>query len=171
MNYFKKLEFLGQIMNIKQLSVGLLIFALLWAFLGVLMTIITRFYVVGWKKYEEDFPNREKIFRDFENLHLGGTANPKKLDQMRKELEYFLIRQEFISPTFLPVVGEDFLRDDFDFAQYLGGCMAKTSAEAFRYEISSVFTIALCVGLYLLLSHQIPGNKVRPRLCSRLTSD
>jgi len=37
----------------------------------------------------------------------------------RNILEYFLIRQEFIAPSFQPTFTESFLREDFDFSNYL----------------------------------------------------
>lgn len=36
------------------------------------------------------------------------------------------MRDEFIAPTFLPVVSESFLREDFNFSEYLGKCLAKS---------------------------------------------
>ena len=118
------------------------------------MVVITQVYIVHWRRYEHNFNNREKIFRDFEDLHLEPKrtrSQQKDLNNKKLELEYFLIRQEFISPTFLPVVGEDFVRDDFDFARYLGGCMAKASSESFRYALSTLLSVVFATGIYLIL--------------------
>jgi hypothetical protein len=33
------------------------------------------------------------------------------------------MRENFISPGFLPTIGESFLRQDFNFSEYLGRCL------------------------------------------------
>lgn len=161
-HYFKP-SFLNLYVSITGLSLGLLLFAFLWAVLGVFMAIMTKFYIKGWKVYENNFPHREKVFRDFEDLYLESSrtkAQQKEFNQKKLELEYFLMRQEFISPTFLPIVGEDFLRDDFDFAYYLGGCMAKSSADSFRYAISTIWAVLFSMLLYLAVYYISNGHSV-----------
>ena len=152
LDHYYEFSILDLYVSVTGLSLGLLIFAFLWAVLGVFMAITTKFYIKNWKIYEDNFSNREKVFREFEDLYLEPNRTRKQqqeFTQKKLELEYFLMRQEFISPTFLPVVGEDFLRDDFDFAYYLGGCMTKSSAYSFKYASSTVWAVLFSTLLYM----------------------
>lgn len=153
LDHYYQISLLDLYVHVTGLSLGLLLFAFLWAVLGVFIAIMTNVYIKDWKVHENNFPQRERIFREFEDLYLEANRTrkqQKEFNQKKKELEYFLIRQEFISPTFLPVVGEDFLRDDFDFAYYLGGCMTKASSESFRYAVSTLWAVFFSMAIYTL---------------------
>ena len=164
LHYFNRLDFIKPYIHIEGVCLGLLIFALIWTVYGLFIVIITHFYINHWRKYEQNFPNRERVFREFEYLYLEPNRNKKQqkeFEEKKLELEYFLLRQEFISPSFLPVVGEDFLRDDFDFAIYLGGCMAKVSAQSFRYAFTTLLSFVLVAGFYIMLSLSWHARKVK----------
>lgn len=67
----------------------------------------------------------------------------KEYEEKKEILEYFLLREEFLFPSFLPTISESFLREDFFFAGYLSKAMAKTSEKSFKLSISSLFTILI----------------------------
>jgi len=53
------------------------------------------------------------------------------------------MRQSFISPTFLPVVSECVLRDDFNFHNYLSKATHKTINYIFEINNYSVYVLIL----------------------------
>jgi len=153
LNYFDVFDDFSYYVNIKTLSIGYMVFAILWLILALYNVFRCHSFVKGWNNLEKQFSKREQIFRQYENLYLelNKTSQQKReMEQKREMLEYFLIRQEFISPTFLPVLGEGFLRDDFNFATYLSKALAKTSYSMFKYSFASIMTILLIGSTWLL---------------------
>ena len=64
------------------------------------------------------------------------------------------MRQEFISPVFIPTITESYLRKDFDFSEYLGFCYGKTLRKFFRISIPNYFIVFLfIVGFKELLAY------------------
>lgn len=63
----------------------------------------------------------------------SGTGLPETQRQeyanLKKLVKYIILRQEFLSPTFLPVMRESVLRDDFRFSEYLAVSFFKTIQE------------------------------------------
>jgi hypothetical protein len=59
--------------------------------------------------------NYKQIHQDFQD----GTVSQRVLRAEHKYIEFAIMRQEFICPTYLPPVAESFLRKDFDFGEYL----------------------------------------------------
>ena len=51
------------------------------------------------------------------------------------------MRQNFIAPSFFPIVNEVFLRDDFYFAGYLNLSLANTLKKIFKINLSSLFSL------------------------------
>ena len=57
------------------------------------------------------------------------------------------MRQEFITPSYLPMLRHSFHRSDFNFADYLVRCLSHTLAKFFSLRILS---LAFCLVLFLL---------------------
>ena len=160
LNYYDLLVFLQYYINLQEISIGLLIFGMLWALLGVLLITLAHVYSKDWHSYEQEYPKREVIFRHFEDLFYNPdhtAAMKSEIKHRRHQLEFFLLRQEFITPSFLPVFGEDFLRDDFSLASYLSKCISKVNQEALRFDIATFITFSLAVGIgagvYFFIRH------------------
>ena len=51
------------------------------------------------------------------------------------------MRQQFIAPSFFPIVTESFLRDDFFFAGYLTLALEKTLKKCFKIKFYSLLVI------------------------------
>ena len=131
------------------ICIYLALFSLTWLILGLYNVLISQAFSNKWNEFEYNFSKREHIFRQYETLHLQmekGELNKGQKNEYfekREALEYFLTRQEFIAPTFLPTIAESFLRDDFYFAGYLGRAIAKCSEKAFKLSVSSLLVITL----------------------------
>lgn len=159
-HYYDVLSMVEYYINIQAASIGLLIFGILWAVLGLSLVLLAHFYIRDWRKYEKEYQKREAIFRHFEDLYYNPNRTSElesELKNRRRQLEFFLIRQEFITPSFLPILGEDFLRDDFDFASYLAKCISKVNQQAFRFDFVTFITFSLaigaCAGIYYYINH------------------
>lgn len=84
----------------------------------------------------------------------------KELEINKIKIEYFLMRQSFIAPSYLPVVGEAFLRDDFNFAEYLGRSLSDTFTRICVFSVSS-FLIALSFSYFWILFTIIPNKTLQ----------
>lgn len=84
----------------------------------------------------------------------------KELNEKCNQVQYLLMRQSFIVPSFLPPVGESFLRDDFNFSEYLGRVLSKVFTRAFVYSISSFIFILGFIYLWTLFS-LIPSHTIQ----------
>jgi hypothetical protein len=135
-------------LSIDGICIDLAVFSLLWLILGIYNVFISQSFVNRWNEFERLLPDRENIKRAYERLDNQKKNNEtlsriklKEYYEKRDILEYFLLREEFLFPSFLPPISESFLREDFFFAGYLSRAMAKTSQKAFKLSISSLFTI------------------------------
>ena len=70
----------------------------------------------------------------------------------RQMIEYFLIRQEFIYPTFLPPICESFLRDDFNMSEYFTIALSKTTKKVFKMSFSSFLLFVILCTTWILLT-------------------
>ena len=68
------------------------------------------------------------------------------------QLSYLIMRQLFISPTYLPAVGEAFLRDDFDFAQYLTLCLEKSLDAILTINFWTFTWFFACFGIWYAIT-------------------
>mmetsp|Transcript_32782 Transcript_32782/g.29653 ORF Transcript_32782/g.29653 Transcript_32782/m.29653 type:complete len:293 (+) Transcript_32782:784-1662(+) len=151
LHWIGALDNLEYYVNIHAITLGFLLFAISWLVLGVYNVFTNHSAVKKWNRLEAEFAQRFDIYREYEKLHLeqnrSGGEN-KELKEYKNKLEYFLMRQEFISPSFLPVLGESFLRDDFNFSTYLAKCLAKSSTLMFKYTFTSLLITFLLSSIF-----------------------
>lgn len=143
--------------DIDGICIDLAVFSLLWLVLGIYNVFISQSFVNRWNSFEKRLPDRENIKRSYERLDNQKKNNEplsrvklKEYYEKREILEYFILREEFLFPSFLPPISESFLREDFFFAGYLSRAMARTSKKSFKLSISSLFTILLISLAWLL---------------------
>ena len=84
----------------------------------------------------------ERIQKQYELLYLE-----RKEAELLPFVEYLVMRQEFITPSYLPMLRESFHRSDFNFADYLVRSLADTLAHFFSLR---VLTLGLCFVLFLI---------------------
>lgn len=132
-----------------------------------------------WSSIEDRIDQRVKDYRKFERLFIkdtggrfqqddqysGGSSGSglpenqrKEYADLKKRVKYIVLRQEFLSPTFLPVMRESVLRDDFRFSGYLAACLFKTIQEVLQLRLTTVFSFLGFLGVYSIIRIVIPEN-------------
>lgn len=116
------------------------------------------------KQRENEANNPDRQIRrqaelDDEEIPEGLTAKEKEeYSSIKKIVKFIVLRQEFLSPTFLPAMKECFLRDDFRFCDYLGKCYYKTINEVLDLRFSTILTFLIFLLSYYLLRATIPES-------------
>lgn len=82
-------------------------------------------------------------------------AEKRQLKSFRIQLEYILMRQEFIAPTFLPIISEAFLRDDFNFAEYLTYSLDRVFGYVFNLTSPALITVIANICLWASIKSQL----------------
>ena len=67
-----------------------------------------------------------------------------------QEIEYTVMRLEFINPIYIPPLKEVFLRKDFNFAKYLGFAYGKTLNQFFNTKWISIVLVVVFMDLFKL---------------------
>src|SRR5262245_24144200 len=92
-------------------------------------------------------------------------AERNLLDKCQKQLDYIIMRQEFIAPTFLPAVAEAFLRDDFNFAEYLAHGLERTLFYVFNLSTASLMTAIIAFSIWATIIDYVSiAWDVKPKL-------
>lgn len=78
--------------------------------------------------------------------------------EIKKYIKFIVLRQEFLCPTFLPTIKESVLRDDFNFANYLGKCFYKTIGEVLGIRLTTLLTFVTFLFVYGLLRTFVPAD-------------
>ena len=76
------------------------------------------------------------------------TAEKKEYADLKKMIKFIVLRQEFLCPTFMPIMRESVLRDDFRFADYLGKCFYKTLAQTLEMRLSTLISFLTFLMIY-----------------------
>ena len=69
-----------------------------------------------------------------------------------------VLRQEFLCPTFTPIIKEVCLRDDFNFASYLSKCLYKTINNVLGFSVFSLLAFLCFIGLYIGIRMAVPAD-------------
>ena len=89
------------------------------------------------------FLEKVEILAEYEELmkekNLNNSVEKEEFNFRRLALEYFIMRDHFICPSFIPILGECLLRGDFNFSEYLGRSLAKSFSKIFQFSITSFF--------------------------------
>ena len=81
------------------------------------------------------------------------------LNELARSIQYAIIRQDFISPIFLPNIGENHLNFDFDFSHYLSLSISKTLETISKISYSSII-ISFGFMLIILLIKNVKNLKL-----------
>lgn len=121
------------------------LFTIVWFIFLIINIYKAHHWIETWKTYEQTFGQIDEIFKNYETLFLRNFSDKKDLlRDKRRNIEYLLMRQDFIAPSFFPIVNEVFLRDDFYFAGYLNFSLSKTISKIYKinlYSLSSLFIV------------------------------
>ena len=162
--YIDYLEVFDSDLDVYGICLVFLFFGAMWFGVGLLVISITQRSYKKWKQHEklhsaastfayysESNTYLARVLEDYKNLYTKRRLNDDLitlkelavLESRQGALEYLLMRQDFISATYLPPLAESFLRDDFNFAEYLVRCLAKVLGEIFSFELTTVATVLI----------------------------
>ena len=142
------------IFNIQVNKVGLScsVFALGWFAWCVYVVLFAQARSVNWENKEIQCNMRVKILREYQilydKIHHGQSLNrdqKKAYQKYQGELKYFLLRQNFILPSYLPIIRESILREDFNFAGYLTLCLEKGLEHLFKISSATIISVFIVV--------------------------
>lgn len=95
------------------------------------------------------------IYKQYEAL---GELKINKLNKIKEDIEYQILRLIFINPVHLPIMTEGYLRKDFHFAMYLGYCYGKTLTNFFKWSLLGLIVALLIVIIVFLSVDAIPNE-------------
>ena len=107
-------------------------FCAIYILVNVVCIIYAQKHIAKWSEFEKYVPERVETYREFERLYIEAVDgildddSKPKYDKLKKVMKFISLRQEFISPTFVPLIRESVLREDFRFADYLGKAYYKS---------------------------------------------
>ena len=163
-------------------SVQLLLaqFSILYIFVNLICILYMKSYIGQWMCYETMIGDRVSIYRKFERLFIKdigrnytsasqantgeggrrvqGLEGEEKLEyeKLKKVVKFIVLRQEFLCPTFMPMMKELVLRDDFPFARYLGKCLYKTILEVLGFRMTTIYAFIAFLISYALIRATVP---------------
>ena len=108
-----------------------ILIVLAWLICGIMIIKQAQKSIQNWRKLEENACDSEYLkmkAQQYEKLYYTLSKNqdydiPMDLIQ---EVEYLVMRIQFINPVYLPTLTESFLSKDFNFGKYLEHAHAKT---------------------------------------------
>lgn len=147
-------------------------FSVIYIFVHIVCVLYSKKCISEWVNFENMIDQRVKIYRKFERLFIkdsggrfqqqdefsgggSGTGLPeserKEYEDLKKSIKYIVLRQEFLSPTFLPLMREAVLRDDFRFSDYLAKCIYKTIQEVLQLRTSTIMSFLVFLLAYSII--------------------
>lgn len=163
-SYFGILDTFDGIILIADIDLLLSEFLVAFIIVNLLAIAYAQYYVKKWLEFEKVVPDRLKIYRDFERMFIEqqqgslSSSAKKEFEKKREIIKYIILRQEFLSPTFTPIVKESAFRDDFNFAGYLSKCLYKTIGDAISMSFSTLLAFFFFIGFYVLIRCVVPGD-------------
>jgi hypothetical protein len=145
-----------------EISYCIMLFSMANFLVLMIISKISETYHWVWKKLESQIPRTEETFRKYEFLHAkrlssGLTAKEKISIKITKtKLEYYLLRQQFIIPSFLPKLADMYLRHDFNFAEYLTVCYSKRLYQIFKFRFTILAPILVTLSIFLFIKYLVP---------------
>lgn len=156
-DYYRMLPFKVVIVIINDVQLLLSEFAICYIIVNAVGIFHAQLNISGWLKYETMVPDRVAIFREFERLYVEsseGTLEKElqgKYSLYRRVIKFMALRQEFMSPTFVPLLRDNVLRDDFRFADYLGKAYYKTMEEVISIRPFSLLSFLFMFFVYMFI--------------------
>lgn len=156
-DYFRLIPVASIMLVINDIQMVISLFCVLYIIINLSCIVNAQMAIRSWLDFETYVPDRVEVFREFERMYIdnldGVLLDEKKpkFEKLKKILKFISMRQEFISPTFIPLITEGVLRDDFRFADYLGKSYYKTLSQVAsvrQFTMASFFTMIV---LYLIV--------------------
>ena len=161
-DYFRVLRVAAIMIVLNDIQLLLSVFCLLYVTVNVACIAGAQNSISKWVDYESYVPDRVEVYREFERMFTdfndGVLLDDKKakFDKIKKVVKYISLRQEFLSPTFFPLLKESVLRDDFPFSDYLGKAYYKTLGEVASLRQFSIACFVIMFFCYILIRLLLP---------------
>eukprot|EP00357_Protocruzia_adherens_P000318 CAMPEP_0115000040 /NCGR_PEP_ID=MMETSP0216-20121206/16514_1 /TAXON_ID=223996 /ORGANISM="Protocruzia adherens, Strain Boccale" /LENGTH=773 /DNA_ID=CAMNT_0002365049 /DNA_START=198 /DNA_END=2519 /DNA_ORIENTATION=+ len=147
-----------------RLFVGFMFFMVAWALIGVIIIILGQAFSWKWFKLERESEDGSQSLVNYELYYkrANDPDNPTKAEDnklLRKQqaiVNYGIMRHIFIAP-YLPILTECFLRDDFEFAEYLTRGLVKIFKNLFDW---TWVTLVAAVSYFMIAGLALEGSKV-----------
>lgn len=137
------------------IMVGLAVFILCWFFLGIWLIIAAQSFSRKWVQQESYcHPSTKGLKHAYEIEYADYMVNRKKSSSFkaaRNNLQYAVMRQLFICPTFVPPMTENYLRSDFDLSEYLSRSLADVVSNAFKLSWLGYIMIIIAIICWRLI--------------------
>ncbi|KRX05516.1 hypothetical protein PPERSA_12694 [Pseudocohnilembus persalinus] len=166
MNYFDFLpDYFKKTTDTDFICISFTIYGLLWIFIALVIIMISKNFYKKWQFFEKQYENQDDILKSFDMLHTIKYYDTKQFTiqkeleyELKKEvLEYLLMRSQFIAPTFICTLQEQFLRNDFDFSYYLILALSRTAKLMVQNPELELLKFENDRHPMLNISHQIPN--------------
>mmetsp|Transcript_27531 Transcript_27531/g.49642 ORF Transcript_27531/g.49642 Transcript_27531/m.49642 type:complete len:751 (+) Transcript_27531:18-2270(+) len=130
--------------DLEKVLVGLGVFILVWLMLGLWLIFAAQSHARKWIQLENECNDMRKLKNSYEeafNEHKQGKSD-KNFEAKRDAMQYAVMRQEFIRPTYQVPVSEIILRSDFELSEYLSRCLSRIVDETMQL---SWLSYCICV--------------------------
>ena len=156
-DYFELIPVRFIVVLVNDIQLLLSEFCVLYVLVNISCIIYAQLHIAKWVEYEKYIPDRVNHYRTFERLYiesLDGILDDEskpKYEKLKKVMKFISLRQEFLSPTFVPLLRESVLRDDFKFSDYLGKAYYKTLRSVASLRRFSLMSFLLMFFVYLIV--------------------
>lgn len=139
--------------DLKKVLVGLGVFILVWLLLGLWLLFAAQSHSRKWRQIEDECSDMRKLKNSYEEAYNEHRQDQddKKFKAKRAAMQYAVMRQEFIRPTYQVPVSEIVLRSDFELSEYLSRCLAKIVDDTFQLSWLSYCILVAAVVLWRLI--------------------
>lgn len=152
-DYFRMIPVASIMLVLNDIQLLISMFCVIYIMINIACIANAQIAISHWLDYEIYVPDRVEVYREFERMYIDHMSDvlleekKPKYEKLKKVIKFISMRQEFISPTFVPLITEGVLRDDFRYADYLGKAYYKTLG-----EVASVrqFTMASFISMIIL---------------------
>lgn len=143
--------------DLEKIMYGLGVFIVFWFLLGLWLVLSAQSMARRWFKAESECVDLRRVSQNYEDAYLEYNAEDGPRTSLRvystaqSAMQYAVMRQEFICPTYLPYTTEMFLRNDFNLAEYLAKCLAEAVERGMQLSGIGFAVLIICVGTWRLV--------------------
>jgi hypothetical protein len=156
-DYFRLIPVKFAVVLLNDIQLLLSMFSVMYVIVNIATIVKAQASISEWVEYEEYIPDRVEVYRDFERLYIENLdgmldrESKPKYDKLKRVMKFISLRQEFLTPTFVPLLKESVLRDDFTFSDYLGKAFYKTLRDIVSLRRFSLISFLIMFMLYTCL--------------------
>jgi len=143
--------------DLEKIMYGLGVFIVFWFLLGLWLVLSAQAMARSWFKVESECVDLRRVSQNYEDAYLeynaedGPLISSRQFASAQSAIQYAVMRQEFICPTYLPYTTELFLRNDFNLAEYLAKCFAEVVERGMQLSGIGFLVLLVCVGTWRLI--------------------